>query len=311
VIVFSHGLGASREQYGYFGRHMAECGYIVIAPTHAGSDTTALKDWVKKHGGIAGGAGEEGWLKSSVDDPANLRNRPRDVSFIIDQLSVNPLLKSEADAEHVGVAGHSFGADTAMQIGGMTTNLPEEKAKSFRDPRVKAVLPMSPEGPGVMGIEEGSWANFAAPVLFLTGTRDYGQGERSATWRRAGFEHVAGVDSYLVILNGAGHMTFGRGPGETAAAPKPVEDSGKDTGGGLRERLRERVKDRVRERTNEKTGGPDADQARHTAMIESLSAAFFDAYVRGDASAKAWLKAFAAARHDDCTAESKAGTDKE
>jgi pimeloyl-ACP methyl ester carboxylesterase len=47
------------------------------------------------------------------------------------------------------------------------------------------------------------------PVLFMTGTRDYGQGARSADWRRAGFEHVSGVDDYLVTLNGAGHMTFG------------------------------------------------------------------------------------------------------
>lgn len=27
LIVFSHGLGASREMYGYFGKHMAEIGY--------------------------------------------------------------------------------------------------------------------------------------------------------------------------------------------------------------------------------------------------------------------------------------------
>src|SRR5262249_20153688 len=42
VIVFSHGLWASRTTYGYFGQHMASHGYIVVAPTHAGSDTADL-----------------------------------------------------------------------------------------------------------------------------------------------------------------------------------------------------------------------------------------------------------------------------
>src|SRR5262245_19604320 len=43
VIVFSHGLWGSRLTYGYFGHHMASHGYIVINPTHAGSDTADLR----------------------------------------------------------------------------------------------------------------------------------------------------------------------------------------------------------------------------------------------------------------------------
>lgn len=272
VIVFSHGLGASRAHYGYFGEHMASWGYIVIAPTHAGSDTRGLIRGRERGKDEDGAVKPGGRLLGSLDDPDNLKDRPGDVSFVIDQLSSNAALRNVADTSKIGVAGHSFGAYTAMTIGGMVIDLPDAKAQSFRDERVKAVLPMSPEGPGTMGIHPGAWDKFGAPVLFLTGTRDYGQGERSATWRRAGFENVRTADDYLVTLNGATHMTFGNPAG-------PL----------------------VRGDANEK--------ARNGALIDSLSAAFFDSYVRDDPKARDWLNAFFAAKHDDCTAEAKQPTD--
>jgi hypothetical protein len=41
LIVFSHGYGGSREGYEYLGRGWADAGYIVIFPTHIGSDGDA------------------------------------------------------------------------------------------------------------------------------------------------------------------------------------------------------------------------------------------------------------------------------
>src|SRR5262249_46511497 len=79
VIVFSHGLGGSRNNYGYFCNHLASHGYIVIAPTHAGSDTRSLIEY--RHRATGGG-----WLKDSISDAKNLRDRPRDISFVIDQI---------------------------------------------------------------------------------------------------------------------------------------------------------------------------------------------------------------------------------
>jgi predicted dienelactone hydrolase len=313
VIIFSHGLGASSEMYGYFGRHMASCGYIVIHPSHHGSDTEQLRAWFKEHGGIGGGeAGKtarDGWLMHSINDPDNLRNRPLDITFIIDQLSKADSLKDKADVARIGVAGHSFGAYTAMAIGGMTIDLPAPSGstnKSFRDPRVKAVLPMSPEGPGVMGITESSWDHFGAPVLFLTGTRDYGVANRSVEWREAGFDHVRGVDHYLITLNGAGHMTFGTpGQEDTSKLAEGNADNPAPNDNGMRSRIRERVRQRIREQMN--TGGLDPDQAHHTKMIESFSAAFFDAYVLEDPKAREWLQRAVSAKSDEYTSQYKAG----
>ncbi|HMN42463.1 MAG TPA: hypothetical protein PKE29_16605 [Phycisphaerales bacterium] len=278
VVVFSPGLGGSRINYGYFARHLASHGYIVLVLSHPGSDTAAALEWVRSHGGAPSGQrlapnaeddAPGGWLMSSTSNPDNLRELPRDVSFVLDRLPEHKTLGPIADTARIGVAGHSFGAYTAMAIGGMTVDLPEPhggKARSFRDARVKAVLPMSPEGTGTMGIVEGAWKSFGVPVLFLTGTRDYGAGGRSASWRRQAFEAIRGVDAFLVTLQDAGHMTFGTPNGR---ALRGASDKGE----------------------------------RHEALIDSLGVAFFDAYLRADARARQFMQKFAMPKRAECIAE--------
>lgn len=214
VIILSPGLGGSRSTYGYLAHHLASHGYVVVTLTHPGSDTRDFGGRIVRRvrDGLLGESAPVSrpmdLLLDSVNDAANLRNRPRDVSFALDRIAAHPVLATQADLKRVGVAGHSFGAHTAMCVGGMAVDVPDAEACSFRDPRVKAVLPMSPEGPGAMGIRKGAWDSFAVPVLFLTGTRDYGANAASAAWRRSGFEGVRGVDDYLVTIAGAGHMAF-------------------------------------------------------------------------------------------------------
>lgn len=285
VIVLSHGLGGSGTNYTYFGEHMASHGYLVIAPTHAGSDTAALLQWLKDHSDDKRPAGR-GWLAESVNDPENLKQRPKDISFVIDQVGKREAFSAIADLSRIGVAGHSFGAYTAMAIGGMLVDLPDAPDTSFRDERVKAVLPMSPEGKGTMGIDEHSWDPFAAPVLFLTGTKDYGAGGRAAAWRREAFDAIRGQDAYLATIDGATHMTF----------------SG--TGGGDQAAMRERIRSRIREKIVDKgLSQPDPDEAAHLDIVRPLCLAFFDAYLNEDSDARAWLEKYAEAKHPDCDAE--------
>ncbi|OYW19793.1 MAG: hypothetical protein B7Z55_08235, partial [Planctomycetales bacterium 12-60-4] len=44
VILFSHGLGGSRENNPYLGSHWSARGYVVVFLQHAGSDETVWKD---------------------------------------------------------------------------------------------------------------------------------------------------------------------------------------------------------------------------------------------------------------------------
>jgi len=60
VIIFSHGLGGTREGYEYLGQHWAGCGYISVHLQHLGSDDAVWR----------GGAGMEG-MRKAVADPRN------------------------------------------------------------------------------------------------------------------------------------------------------------------------------------------------------------------------------------------------
>src|SRR4051795_3366238 len=44
LIIFSHGLGGSRDGYSYLGNEWASHGYVSAHIQHLGSDTTALKN---------------------------------------------------------------------------------------------------------------------------------------------------------------------------------------------------------------------------------------------------------------------------
>ena len=105
-------------------------------------------------------------------------------------------------------------------------------------------------------------------------------------------------------------MTFGgvgAGGGATGSdAPldvAPEEPKSADPA-AKREQLRDRVRKRLRQRQAEKQGGVSVE-AHHVRMIDSLSTAFFDAYLRDDPKAREWLATFMRAEHGDCTAEFK------
>lgn len=284
VIVFSHGLGASRETYQYFGEHMASHGYLVIHPQHAGSDTPAVRDELRgrmrdpskkrkeKETGNSDDVDERlrgGFIVEETSDPENLRNRPLDVSFVLDYIHKDAELSKAADMTRVGVAGHSFGSYTALAVAGMTVEMPkgDENAKEgpakaqsthktarvateFAEPWVKAAIAMSPQGSGMMGVKAGAWESIHIPTLMLTGTRDMGPGGRAAEFRREAFDDLKGIDAYLVILKDATHMTFGGKAG-------PLRQSSEE---------------------------------KYVREIDAACTAFCDAYLKGDEKALAWLK---------------------
>ena len=112
VIIFSHGLGGSRDGYEYLGRYWAGYGYVSVHVQHIGSDTAAWQ-------------GDFRPLKSmsaAAADPSNAVNRPLDIRFAIDQLAkVNKEegpLKGRLDMDRLGAAGHSFGAYTTLAVAG-------------------------------------------------------------------------------------------------------------------------------------------------------------------------------------------------
>ncbi len=198
VIIFSHGALASKDSYSGLGQYWASHGYVSIHPSHADS---------------VADCGFRGTLRQALTDPGGWENRPEDISFIIDSLAhvqtFAPELIGKLNLRHIGVGGHSFGAYTAGLIGGTTILLPGKAGpQSFADKRVSAIVLLSPQGEGIMGLGAHSWDVVRLPMLLMYGSRDFGPFGEEAVWRSEAFAKGPAGNKYQVELVGGTHMGF-------------------------------------------------------------------------------------------------------
>jgi predicted dienelactone hydrolase len=172
------------------------------------------------HADSVADSGFRGTLQQAISDPQAWVDRPRDVSFVLDALehvaSFAPQLAGKLDLGRVGVAGHSFGAYTAALIGGTTFRLPgNPEPQRFADRRASAVVLLSPQGEGRLGLSADSWDQLRLPVLLMYGSPDLGPFGEPPVWRNEAFLRAPPGDKYDVELEGATHMRFA---GSLAAA---------------------------------------------------------------------------------------------
>jgi predicted dienelactone hydrolase len=163
-------------------------------------------------------------------------------------------LQDRIDLGRIGVAGHSFGANTSLVAAGQVFLLPGGREIGFADPRIKAAVPMSAPVPRKKNELGRAFGKIAVPCLHMTGTLDDSPiGETSAADRRLPFDHINGKDQYLIVFSGGDHMVFS-GRARATAGPGQGE------------------KDEV-----------------FRDLIRQSSTAFWDAYLKDDAAGKRWL----------------------
>ncbi len=202
----------------------------------------------------------------SASDPKAWENRARDLAFVLDSLGLVgervPTLAGRIDAARIGVGGQAYGAYTAGLLAGATVDVPKgEKGKSFADARPKAFLLLSPPGQGWRGFTKSSWSLVARPLMIVTGSRDRGPKGQEPSWRLDAFALSPPGDKFLLRLRGAGALSL---TGQYAEPGASLSGRGK--------------------------GAPSADE--EVAIFKDLKAvtvAFWDATLRGDAAAKAFL----------------------
>lgn len=209
IIIFSHGLGGSRDGYAYLGRHWASHGYVSVHVQHVGSDTAVWQDQGR-------GRAMEAMRKAAAD-PRNAINRPLDVRFAIDRMKTlqdepGPL-QGRLGVQRIGAAGHSFGAYTTLAVAGEVFVSPRGKQATLADPRVKAAIPMSAPVPKNRDQLDAAFGPIRIPCLHMTGTLDNSPiGDTTAADRRLPYDHINNAPQYLVIFKDGDHMIFSGRP---------------------------------------------------------------------------------------------------
>jgi predicted dienelactone hydrolase len=205
VVIFSHGLGGSRDAAEYLGEAWAEHGYVGIFIQHHGSDSAVWQSSLA--------SGKEA-LMSSMKAAANAKNliaRVDDVKFTLDELEkrskTDPALKGQLDLSKIALAGHSFGAGTALAIAGQ--NFGEGKMNGL-DSRIKAAIYLCPPVGSGKSDPDRSYGNIKIPGMLLTGTQDVSPiGNTTAEERRIPFDAMKAPHQYLINFFGADHAVFG------------------------------------------------------------------------------------------------------
>ncbi len=259
VIIFSHGLGGSRDGYSYVGKHWASEGFVVIHPQHVGSDTSIFRNIDQKE---LQKIRREGWLstpesrqellqrvvtgkETGVGGKAMLAtargaisfktitDRIADVKFVLDTLEAQnndakSPLAGRLDMARIGMAGHSFGANTTMLLAGQKLDVPLVDLGDVTDPRIKAAIAMSPPVALNPATYADAYGPIKSPLMIMTGTEDNSPISRTANADRgASFPFLINTPAaYLVTFNGGDHGVFSgsnRSPAKQKADVRFVE----------------------------------------------------------------------------------------
>jgi predicted dienelactone hydrolase len=213
VIVISHGVGEDRTTYGYLAQHLASHGFGVAVVEHVGENADRLRKYLA---GMAPPA-----------RPTELLDRPRDVSFLLDEFQRRAKSDSnlqKLDLRQIGLIGHSLGGYTALALAGGEINFvggasPVEKRVkrdcnpnrslnlsvllqcganelqpqpyALKDPRIKAVFAISPLASTIFG--KKGLSQIRLPVFLMGGSDD--------------IITPAIPDKYLAILGNGTHFS--------------------------------------------------------------------------------------------------------
>ncbi len=212
VVLFSHGLGGTREGGAVWGEAWVAAGFVVVHLQHAGSDLAAVR-------AVTNTFADQRALRSAAG-PAQLLARLRDVSFALDEIGRRHTARQERWAsvrpDQVGMSGHSFGAHTTLGMAGQRY----PGFEGIGEPRLAAFIAFSPSLPAV-GDARQAFDRMTRPLLCITGTRDSDVVGVGATPERraAVFDALPAGNKAQLLLQDADHMTFA---GQTGRAVEIV-----------------------------------------------------------------------------------------
>ncbi|MFP4098617.1 MAG: alpha/beta hydrolase family protein [Alphaproteobacteria bacterium] len=250
VVLWSHGLGGSRDGASFISRFLAARGYTLVHLTHRGTDSSLWE-----------GKGGHPWdiiSKTHISRAVTLA-RMKDIPFVLDCLECwvldEPEIGQHMDLKRIGMSGHSFGALTTQVMAGM--KFPDERRRlmDLRDSRISCAIAYSPVPISHLSDApfEDIYGSIAVPMLHMTGTEDYSPLTRTIdyTHRLVVRDYAGHPEQYLHVLEGGDHMIYNGTRGKLARNP--------------------------------------ARQAHESLILQAVFA-FWQAYLKNDEQARTWLE---------------------
>ena len=201
LVVFSHGLGGSRHGYRHLGSHWAAQGFASLHVQHVGSDRRLWRG----DGNPLALWGRIGEAASEAEAIA----RTQDLRFALDRLLATDA-GTPIDASRCVVAGHSYGANTALLSIGARLQRQGQRV-GFTEPRFKAAILISAPPFHGEGDPAAIVGGIRVPTLHITATGDdiripgYFSDHRD---RIALFEATGGPRKLLAVYEGGSHSMF-------------------------------------------------------------------------------------------------------
>jgi dienelactone hydrolase len=201
LVIFSHGIGGSREGYTYIGKYLAANGIAALHVQHVGSDRSL---WF----------GNPVQMVSRLQDAAKENeavDRTKDMRFALDQVLADVQLSARLDAQRIAAAGHSYGANTTLLLAGARVQR-NGTVMDLADPRIKAAVIISAPPFYGEGDPKSILGNIRVPSLHITATGDEikipgyysGAQDRVAVYEAAGPQ----ASKMLAVFKEGSHSMF-------------------------------------------------------------------------------------------------------
>jgi predicted dienelactone hydrolase len=183
----------------------------------------------------------------------NFLLRVQDVPAVLNQLEIWNAAKTNQLAGRLDLkkVGMSGHSFGAVTTEAVSGETLPMGGQSFTDPRIRTAIAFSPSSPKKTGGVAKTFGSVKIPWMLMTGTKDVAPiGDQDVASRLAVYPALHGAPKYEVVLHNAEHSVF-----TNRALP----------------------------------GDREPRNPNHHRVILALSTAFWDAYLRGDADALAWL----------------------
>jgi predicted dienelactone hydrolase len=301
LVVYLPGLGEASSAGEAWRKAWARAGYAVLAVQPLAEDREA---WSSN----AARRGDFGIIAKGRYAATAVTARMQALAALLTELrkraGAGDGQASRLDTTRVALAGFDIGAYTSMLAGG---ELPPGDAAPIRQPLpIAAVIALSPYADFSGHPFTERYRSISGPVLSVSGDEDADAvgAVTSPSVRKAPFETMPSRDAYLLWLVNATHTTMSGSAGMAGEASA----EGNDAAAQADEGRASRKGGSHRGRRDVGSGGGGGDNARRAdtggmgnatesptaraisaTLIEGVTTAFLDAYMKQDPVAREWL----------------------